>query len=87
MGGVYLLAKRQYGLDTLGQGLLISAFGLGAVVGAFILPQLRRRLSSNAIVSGLSLLYGAACVVIAMSSNAYVAGAACLLWDLAGWER
>ncbi len=81
---VYLLAKRHYGLDTLGQGLLISAFGLGAVIGAFVLPQLRQRLNSNMIVAGLSLVYGVACVVMGISNKAYVAGVSMFAMGL-GW--
>ena len=41
-----LIATRRLGLGSDGYGLLLGALGVGAIGGAFILPQVRARLSA-----------------------------------------
>jgi predicted MFS family arabinose efflux permease len=72
---IYLIARDQYGLLTLGQGLLISMFGLGAVCGTVVLPAIRRRLGSNSVVMILSVFYGLAALWIGLGRNYFGAGA------------
>jgi MFS family permease len=41
-----------------GYGLLLASFGVGALAGAAVLPSLRRKLSTDALVSAATLVYG-----------------------------
>src|SRR5437762_13517519 len=38
-----VIARRELGLSALGYGLLLTCFGFGAVVGAALLPRVKRR--------------------------------------------
>jgi predicted MFS family arabinose efflux permease len=40
-----------------GYGLLMASFGAGALAGAAVLPRLRRKLSTDALVSAATLVY------------------------------
>jgi MFS family permease len=62
-----LIATRRLGLGSDGYGLLLGALGVGAIGGAFILPQIRARLSANALVAVASLTYAAALAAVAAS--------------------
>jgi len=64
-----LIATRRLALGSGGYGLLLGALGVGAIGGAFLLPQLRARLSANAMVAVASLVYTAALVAVALSRN------------------
>jgi MFS family permease len=64
-----LIATRRLGLGASGYGVLLGALGVGAVGGAFILPQIRARLSANALVAVASVSYAAALVVVVLSRN------------------
>jgi MFS family permease len=44
-------ARRHLGLGSFGYGLLLGCIGFGAVVGAWLLPKIRERLSMNALVA------------------------------------
>jgi MFS family permease len=64
-----LIATRRLGLGSDGYGLLLGALGVGAIGGAFILPQVRARLAANALVAAASLTYAAALVAVAASRS------------------
>ena len=64
-----LIATRRLGLGSDGYGLLLGALGVGAIGGAFILPQVRARLSANALVAVASLTYAAALAGVALSRS------------------
>jgi MFS family permease len=64
-----LIATRRLGLGSGGYGVLLGALGVGAIGGAFILPQARARLSANALAVAASLTYAAALVAVALSRN------------------
>jgi MFS family permease len=64
-----LIATRRLGLGSDGYGLLLGALGAGAIGGAFILPQVRAKLSANALVAVASLTYAAALVAVAASGS------------------
>lgn len=81
---IYLHAIEQFGLLTLGQGLLVSVFGLGAVCGTVVLPTIRQRLGSNTVVMCLSAFYGLASIGIGYSNSHFVA-AACMFVMGTGW--
>jgi MFS family permease len=51
-----LVANQRLGLGAGGYGLLLAALGIGAVAGAFALPTLRARTSTNGILVLASLV-------------------------------
>jgi len=69
-----LIARQQLGLGSDGYGLLLGCFGLGAVIGATLLSQLRRRASRNQIVAGASIVLAAATLALAFVPDAILAG-------------
>jgi MFS family permease len=64
-----LIAARRLGLGSGGYGVLLGALGVGAIGGAFIVPQARARLSANALAAVASLAYAAALAGAALSRN------------------
>ena len=52
-------ATRQYGFDQFIVGLLIALFGVGIMVGGFLMDRIRRRLSENGLAALGGLLMGA----------------------------
>jgi predicted MFS family arabinose efflux permease len=64
-----LIATRRLGLGPGGYGVLLGALGVGAVAGAFVLPQVRARLSANALVAASSAVYAAALAVVVLSRS------------------
>ena len=60
-------------------GLFLACMGIGAIVGALLLPGVRSRFSRDRIVAGATVLYAAAMLALAHSGNVYAAGAAMLL--------
>jgi MFS family permease len=67
-----LIASEELGLGANGYGLLLGALGIGAVVGAFILPRIRARLSSNSMLLVASISYAAALVALVLIPNVVV---------------
>jgi hypothetical protein len=68
-----LVATQRLGLGAGGYGLLLASLGLGAVVGSFMLPRLRARLSSNALLVAASMVYAAVLVTVVLIRNVEVA--------------
>lgn len=64
-----LIATGRLGLGSSGYGVLLGALGAGAVGGAFLLPQIRARLSPNTMAAAASLTYAAALAVVVLSRN------------------
>jgi predicted MFS family arabinose efflux permease/quinol monooxygenase YgiN len=58
-------ARRGLGLGSFGYGLLLGCIGLGAVVGAWLLPRARKRLSMNELVAGATLVFASTTVSLA----------------------
>jgi len=58
-----LVAARLVGGGALTYGLLLGAFGIGAVLGAFASARLRRTCSTEAIVRGASAVFAVALVM------------------------
>ena len=52
-------ATRQYGFDQFIVGLLIALFGIGIMVGGFLMDRIHRRLSENGLAALGGLLMGA----------------------------
>jgi MFS family permease len=81
-----LLAKHQLGLDSIGFGLLLGSFGMGAIVGGIvILPRLQPKASVESLITGsIALLaivtftmgyvrnFGILCIVMGLGGVAYI---------------
>ena len=72
-------ARRHLGLGSFGYGLLLGCIGFGALIGAWLLPKLRERLSLNQMLSAGSVVFG-----LATMSLAYLHSFAVLAVTLAG---
>ena len=64
-----LIASERLGLGAGGYGVLLAAFGAGAIGGAFVLAPLRERWTANAIVVAGSAVFAAALVATALVRN------------------
>ena len=64
-----LVASRQLRTDASGYGLLLAALGLGAVLGAFLLPRLAAYLSRNRMLFVTTMAYAGTMVVLALVRN------------------
>jgi len=81
-----LLAKHDLGLDSIGFGLLLGSFGVGAIVGGIIvLPKLRLKVSVESLITfsigllavvtfmmGFIHIFPIACVVMALGGIAFI---------------
>ncbi|GAB1541223.1 MFS transporter [Scytonema sp. NUACC21] len=64
-----LLGRQELKLDALGYGIVLGFWGLGGLVGAFILPRLRQQFSIDQLVAGASILMGMMMLAIASFRN------------------
>jgi predicted MFS family arabinose efflux permease len=71
-----VLARRQLGLGSAGYGLLLGGVGVGAVIGATVLPTARRRLGPDRLLGGSTGLLAIAVFVLSVTSAAWIAGLA-----------
>jgi MFS family permease len=67
-----VVASQRLGLGANGYGLLLGALGVGAVIGAFALPRIRAKLSDNAMLLIVSLVYAAALVALVLVPSTVV---------------
>ncbi len=67
-----LVASQRLGLGANGYGLQLGAVGLGAVVGALLLPRLRTRFSDNALLLIASSVFAVALAVLVLIPSAIV---------------
>jgi quinol monooxygenase YgiN len=72
-------ARRGLGLGSFGYGLLLGCIGFGAIVGAWLLPKVRERLSMNQVVAAGTVGFASATIALA-----YVHSFAVLALALAG---
>jgi MFS family permease len=69
-------ARRGLGLGSFGYGLLLGCIGLGAIVGAWLLPKIRERLSANGLVAAGTVVFALATISLAyIHSFGVLAGA------------
>jgi MFS family permease len=61
-----VIATQRLGLGADGFGALFGALGVGAIVGALVLPRLGTPLSTNGILGAAGVLYAAALAVIVL---------------------
>ncbi|AEM41992.1 MFS transporter [Ketogulonicigenium vulgare] len=74
-----VVAAQQIGGGPLVFGLLLGSFGVGAVGGAFLGPRIQGRFLSEKIVATVSLIFSAMLVLVALSSQLWMAMPAILL--------
>jgi MFS family permease len=81
-----LLTKRDLGLDSIGYGLLLGSFGIGAIIGGIvILPWLRSKISVESLITlsiallvivtftmGYVRVFEIACLVMGIGGIAYI---------------
>lgn len=60
-------------------GILLSAFGLGAVIGALCIPEMRKRLSGEAAIRACALSMGGGILASALSREPILTAAALVL--------
>lgn len=96
-------AREHFHLSSSGYGLLLGVLGVGAIAGVAVLPRLRTRLSTNAVLALSSLAYaigviaaaylslGAAIVLLALAGAAWIGTLSSLnsamQLTVAGWVR
>lgn len=79
-----LIAKNLIGGGPLTYGLLLGAFGMGAVTGAIGNAKLRQKMSTESVVRWMSISFAGATAVAGLSANLLVTMLALLIAG-AGW--
>jgi MFS family permease len=64
-----LIVRQELGRGPEIYGLLLTCIGIGAVVGALLLPRVRARISRDVLVAGASALYALAALALAHVQN------------------
>ncbi len=67
-----LVATEKLGYEERGYGFCLGLIGLGAVLGAIWMPYWRSRWSSEAIVLTAQCSFAAICIVIGLTSSAWI---------------
>jgi MFS family permease len=70
-----LIARRELGLGPSGYGGLLACMGCGAVIGALVLPWLRRKLSPNRLTVAATVAFAAATMLLGQAGSFVVAAA------------
>lgn len=78
-----LFARHQLGLDATGYGVVLGCLGVGAIAGAFALPRVRDRVTSDRLVVMATALFAAVSVALAATRSPVAAGAALFLGGIA----
>jgi MFS family permease len=78
-----VVAQRRLGLQASGYGLLLGAIGIGAILGAILLPHVRGRWSSNSALAGGGVLFGATLALLAVVRTPWLAEAILVLSGMA----
>jgi MFS family permease len=61
-----LVARQQLGLGAFGYGVLLGGLGAGAIFAAFILPSLRRQVSTNVLIISGTFIFAATTAILAV---------------------
>ncbi|MEV6301690.1 MFS transporter [Actinoplanes sp. NPDC051861] len=67
-----LVARDRLGMGASGYGVLLAALGAGAIAGALLMPRARALLSTDRMIVGTGLVYGAALAVVALVTDPFV---------------
>lgn len=78
-----LLARNEFGLGATGYGVLLGCLGVGAVLGAALLPQLRRDFPVNLLIAAATLLFGVVTLILAYVQNFFLLSAAMIAGGVA----
>src|SRR6267142_7181666 len=78
-----LVVRRELGRGPEVYGLLLACIGLGAVVGALLLPRVRPRVSRDSLVGGATALYALAALALAWLHNLALLSVAMILTGVA----
>lgn len=81
---VIIVRARDLGAAPATIGLLLGAFGVGALIGALAAPAVQRRVPPNVILVGSLWVWAAQLVLLAMAPNLPVLAAVCALGTLVG---
>jgi MFS family permease len=71
-----LLARTELGLTSFGYGVMLGCLGAGAVLGALVLPEIRRRFPAEHLIALSQLLFALVLIVLSVLHNALLAGLA-----------
>jgi len=63
----------------MGYGSLFASFGIGAVLGAFVMPKLREKLNCDQLIVIGAMGFAVTTFILSLSSNFYFAGAGMFL--------
>lgn len=63
------LARQELRLGAIGYGVLLGCIGVGAVAGAFLLPKIRQRFSSDKLVIWATILFALVTLTAAKERN------------------
>jgi MFS family permease len=66
-----ILGRKELKLDALGYGIMLGFWGIGGLLGAFILPKIRQKTTIDRIVAGGSILLGGMILILAYLRNFY----------------
>ena len=67
-----ILGRQELGLDAVGYGIILGFWGLGGLLGAFILPKAQKRLSVDTLVAIATFLYATMTLTLAYLRNYYL---------------
>lgn len=67
-----LVAQQNLQQGAIGYGILNGCLGVGAVLGALVLPRLRQRFSVNALITVSTLIFVAVLCILAFVYNVFV---------------
>jgi MFS family permease len=76
-----LVARQQLGLGAFSYGVLLGGLGAGAILGAFILPAIRRKVSANVLVIGGTIIFAATTATLA---TVHIFGLLCVVMLFGG---
>jgi MFS family permease len=77
-----LLGRKELGLDAFRYGIILGFWGIGGLAGAFILPKIRQRISTDLSVAIASATFGMMMLVLSYTRNFYAVCAAMLVVGL-----
>ncbi|MBG0566165.1 MFS transporter [Actinoplanes sp. NEAU-A11] len=65
-----LIAREELGMGASGYGVLLAALGMGAIIGALLMPRARMLFSPDQMIVATGLVYAAALAVVATVPHA-----------------